>query len=223
MKTLKAKWAKASRRRSGPGFGIFSDVAEEPLTNLRFADDILMFARTKADIGKMIRHLQEESAKYGLKMHLGKTKILSLSAHAAASMRIGPDLIQILGITESEKYLGRKLCLGTMNATELANRIAAGWAGFMQFKSELCSKTFPTHAHVKLFDAVVTSKVLYAAATLTLTSAMEEELRTARRRMLRLMFVKRRVQQQEPSADLSDGMGVRYWNHGSITCDAPLI
>ena len=37
---------------------------------------------------------------------------------------------------------------------------------------------------------------------------MEEELQTARRRMLRLMFVKRRMQQQEPSADLSDGSSV---------------
>ena len=64
-------------RKSGQYFGIVIDDPESPLSNLRFADDILLFANSSPDLTKMIAHLQDEAAKYGLRMHLGKTKILS--------------------------------------------------------------------------------------------------------------------------------------------------
>ena len=54
---------------------IIDDVGE-PLTNLRFADDIRLYASSRPDVKKMLAHVREEAAKYGLKMHMGKTKVL---------------------------------------------------------------------------------------------------------------------------------------------------
>jgi hypothetical protein len=75
--SLKRKWHDANKRRSGQYFGIVIDSTEDPLTNLRFADDVLLFAHTRQDVAKMITNLKDEAAKYGLKLHLGKTKILT--------------------------------------------------------------------------------------------------------------------------------------------------
>eukprot|EP00973_Karenia_brevis_P040552 5608375-Karenia_brevis.AAC.1 len=73
FQTLKEKWARANMRRIGSPFGLFVD-GSDTLTNLRFADDVVMFATSRGDMRKMLAHLLEESAKFGLKMHMGKTK-----------------------------------------------------------------------------------------------------------------------------------------------------
>lgn len=74
MRTLKMKWYNANRRRKGPLFGLQVDGAEETLTNLRFADDLLLLAQSMSDVGKMLNHLQAEMRKYGLKLNADKTQ-----------------------------------------------------------------------------------------------------------------------------------------------------
>ena len=46
-------------------------------TNLRFADDLLLFATTKEQLQKMMCDFKHSTEKVGLKIHPGKTKILS--------------------------------------------------------------------------------------------------------------------------------------------------
>ena len=74
FRSLKKRWKSTNRRRSGQYFGIVIDDPENTLSNLRFADDILLFANSSPDLTKMIAHLRDESAKYGLRMHLGKNE-----------------------------------------------------------------------------------------------------------------------------------------------------
>ena len=95
--------------------------------------------------------------------------------------------MEVLGPDKSEKYLGRKLCLSTYHATEVRNQIALAWGSFMKFKKELCGKHYPLHDRIRLFEAVVTPRALYGAAAWTLTESLERALRTARRRMLRMV------------------------------------
>ena len=61
----------------------------------------------------MIAHLRDEAAKYGLKMHLGKTKILSLfpPGERPESSTVGTTSIEVLREGVAERYLGRKLTL----------------------------------------------------------------------------------------------------------------
>ena len=65
FRPLKAKWA--ARKH-----GIEMTVAQtEFLTNLRFADDVLLFGCSKKQIQKMMEELKLQSAKHGLQMHPG--------------------------------------------------------------------------------------------------------------------------------------------------------
>ena len=85
-------------------FGFVIDDAKGPLLNLRFAD-VLLFARIK-DAGKNIAHLAGEDAKYGLKLHLGNTLIMSTAADnksIAAAVRIEAEVVGILGQEGAEK------------------------------------------------------------------------------------------------------------------------
>ena len=47
------------------------------LTNLRFADDVLLFATSKEQLQKMIYEFKESTEKVGFRIHPGKTKVLS--------------------------------------------------------------------------------------------------------------------------------------------------
>ena len=60
------------------GMGIYlSDHDRDCLTNLRFADDVMLFATSKEQIRKMICEFKKATEKVGLRIHPDKTKILS--------------------------------------------------------------------------------------------------------------------------------------------------
>ena len=159
---LQLKWQKANSRRQGVKFGIKLQLEGNDLTNLRFADDVILVAQQKSDIGKMLEDLSAIAAEYGLKLHFGKTKVLTWNSLAGTTSSIPVDGrdVSILDEAEAERYLGRKLCFAASQLTELKNRLAAGWAAFHKHKSELCCKFYRLCDRVKLFDAVVTPVVL---------------------------------------------------------------
>ena len=54
-----------------------SDHDHDCLTNLRFADDVMLFATSKEQIRNMMCEFKKATEKVGLKIHPEKTKILS--------------------------------------------------------------------------------------------------------------------------------------------------
>lgn len=188
FRSLKAKLNLLNQRRQGHYFGIVVEDPEDPLTNLRFADDVLLFAHSAKDVAKMIAHMQEEAAKYGLVLNMEKTKVLTTSSSRPGSeISIGAGKVKILDADESERYLGRKVCMEDYHQTELNHRIAAGWCAFAKLKFILCSKSYELRLRIKLFESVVTPSVLYGCAAWTMTMEAEQMLKSTRRRMLRWM------------------------------------
>ena len=166
FRRLKARWNTLNRRRSGPYYGIVVDSPGDPLTNLRFADDVLLFASCRADIGKMISDLHAEASKFGLKVHAGKTRILTTDSSATRRpCKLTGHEVQVLPAGESEKYLGRKLSLDDFHGTELDNRLAMCWAAFFKFKAALCNRCVPIRLRLALFETAVSPSTLYSCAT----------------------------------------------------------
>ena len=77
FRILKARWNNLNARRSGQYYGVVVDSLVDPLSNLRFADDVLLFSSNPKDAAKMIADLQTEAGKFGLKLHMGKTVVLT--------------------------------------------------------------------------------------------------------------------------------------------------
>jgi hypothetical protein len=188
FRRLKARWNQLNKRRSGQYFGMVIDDPLDPLTNLRFADDVLLVACSRGDVGKMIADLAREAGKFGLKLHMGKTRVLTnCGLNRPAHITCCGQQIQVLDASQSERYLGRKLSTDDYHDTELANRVASGWACFFKFKDALCNRGLPLRDRLKLFESCVAPCVLYACCTWTLTLEREDLLNKTRRRMLRWM------------------------------------
>ena len=82
-------------------------IEQDPrLTNIRYADDILMFAQSRSEAVSMLESLAGVLRQYGLELNAKKTKVLTTEATqdepSACATRHGD--VMILGTTGQHKY-----------------------------------------------------------------------------------------------------------------------
>lgn len=92
------------------------------LTHLRFADDIVLFAKTPEDLNRMLNELASESAKVGLKLNLEKTKVMTNGNKS----NIGVGESQI-SYAEEYMYLGQLISPKDNINKEIERRITNSW------------------------------------------------------------------------------------------------
>ena len=176
---------------------------ETRLTNLRFADDVLVVGSSLKQVTEMLLLLKTETGKCGLELHPEKTKIISSTNRQNRPRnkytQVGDMRIEILARAGTLKYLGQQITFDDARRVELSHRIRGGWAKFMEHKDELTRKTYALSDRLRLFDAVVSPAVLYGSETWTLTKEMERGLRTTQRRMLRAILGQGRRRIQGPA------------------------
>ena len=105
------------------GMGIYlSDQDRDCLTNLRFADDVMLFATSKEQIQKMMNEFKKATEKVGLRIHPDKTKILSnqstINSDTKTHIEVDDMSIGILTRNESVKYLGQRILFYQQETTE---------------------------------------------------------------------------------------------------------
>ena len=146
-----------------------SDHDHDCLTNLRSADDVLLFATSKEQLQKMIDEFKESAEKVGLRVQPGKTKVLSnqssISRDSKKEMQIGDVKIEILTRSESVRYLCQLITFQHQETTEIKNRIRTAWATFHKYRQELTSKNYLLKHRLRLFDAAITPTICCASGT----------------------------------------------------------
>ena len=94
--------------------GIYlSDHDRDCLTNLRFADDVMLFATSKEQLRKMLCEFKKATEEVGLRIHPDKTKILSnqstINSDTKKDLEVDDMNIEILTRNESVKHLGQRI------------------------------------------------------------------------------------------------------------------
>jgi len=177
------------------------------ITNLRFADDILLLSTSLPHITAMLTDLSIEAGKIGLQLHPDKTKILhnrihnTLRTNALSQVRANGMDIEILPATGSTKYLGRKLSFTDPHRTELENRISYAWKRFFMLKQELTGRHYSLSDRLRLFHGAITPTILYGSEAWTLTVDLENRLKRIQRQMLRMILhaPRRRINSEDRS------------------------
>ena len=110
---------------------------DERITNLRFADDVLLAARSLNVLEMMVADMKRAVAEVGLEMHFGKTKMM---AHKQGWKQSHSEVVDIDGVNidilkpgESVKYLGREFSFVDYHDEEIRHRIACGWGKFSAY------------------------------------------------------------------------------------------
>ena len=161
---------------------------EERLTNVRFADDIMLYAKSCSELMQMLESLILELGAIGLQLNSRKTKILTTASLASPTfLEIAGSFVEVLWGDRSHSYLGKLLCgdLSKRSSVELRHRIQAAWAKFRSHKQVLCSPHISLKLRLQFFEATITPSVLYGLTTLPLTQSQLDRLDAAQHRMLR--------------------------------------
>ena len=99
----------------------------EHLSHLIFADDIVLIANSTSKLQDMLQDIHDISKLVGLKMHLGKTKIM-------CNKHVNKDDVIVDGKkieeVDSYVYLGQMVTKDHDQIQEMKRRIGQGWNAF---------------------------------------------------------------------------------------------
>ena len=122
-----------------------SDKKEDCLTNLRFADDVLLFSTSREKLREMLRKFKTSAEAVGLGIHPDKTKILNnQDKEKAKEITVDNIKIEVLSKGDSARISWTKNTFEEQEAEEIKNRLKAAWAAFHKYRQELTSKRVPT-------------------------------------------------------------------------------
>ncbi|KAK6757418.1 hypothetical protein RB195_015317 [Necator americanus] len=161
------------------------------LSNLRFADDIVLFSSSTNEAETMLNELNEAGKRIGLRINRKKTQFMK-NAHCEDG-RVQLEGSQIVE-TSSYIYLGRSMHMENDLKEELNRRMRAAWAAFAAVR-EATDQLTDQDLRAHLFDSTVLPALCYAAETWADTAATSRKLLTTRRALERcLLKFNRRIQ-----------------------------
>ena len=108
------------------------------LTNSRYLDDILLYAKTLEELIEMMELLFEELAAVGLDANAKKIKILTIDDLFVVGclVKVFGEDVEVIRADKDYKYFGRKLNLGGKCRAEfeMVNRQQSVWAAFHKYR-----------------------------------------------------------------------------------------
>lgn len=154
-----------------------------------------MVGSSLKQITAMLDDLETEAKNVGLKIHMGKTKILNncigLGQRISQVSLNGRD-VAVLNREEGTMCLGRLLNLCDTHQVEFKHRISQAWKKYEVYWNELVDKKLLLYQRFRLLHTVVTPSILYGSGSWAMTKSMEMELQTTQRKMLRSILGKGR-------------------------------
>ena len=110
--------------------------------------------------------------------------------------------IEVLAKGDSARYLGQKITFEKQETEKIKNRLKAAWAAFHKYRQELTSKDYRLCHRLRLFNLIITPTSTYAGGTWTLSQKHEKMIKTAQRKMLRLIVqTKRKYKSKKDAAN----------------------
>jgi hypothetical protein len=157
------------------------------LTNVRYADDVMLFAKSEEELTEMTELLVEAFGNVGLELNAAKSKVLTNDNITFSFLDIADNLVSVIEAGAHHKYLGRYLSgeFVFREVTEINHRIQCAWHKFGLNSSILCNRDIAIHLRLKLFDAIITPTILFGIAILPLSAASLEKIEVVQRKMLR--------------------------------------
>ena len=198
MQVLLLKW-----KQRVPDMGWLVDVNLPRLQATRFADDVILYARSRAEAEEMLSLFAIELTSMGLQLNMKKTKILtndiSRDDHDCISYaNICDDFVEVLRSSDCHRILGKDTNLTQNRAQiEVAHRLRLGWASFHKHRKALTNRDVSLRLRLRLFHSVVFPVVLFGLSCISLIDGLLSKIDVVQRRMLRYIVGWVRVLDEE--------------------------
>ena len=160
------------------------------MRNARYADDLLLYAKSLPELVYMIQILCEELAQVGLHLNGSKTKLLTTCADCVPEfVTINGETLDVLASDAADKYLGRKYTGDLSKRAHIGfqQRVQLAWAKFNHFRHVLTNKHISIKLRLRLFDSIISPAILFGLLTMPLTQSALTRLDVVQKQMLRSM------------------------------------
>ena len=153
------------------------------LTNLKFADDIVIFSNSATELQEMLNELNEKSKEVGLQMNPTKTKLMTNSMET--QIKVDNTIIEYCN---DYIYLGQTVSFTENNNKEIQRRIRLAWGKFWSIKFILMDKYINTKTRFEILQSCVIPVLLYGSQTWTFTKTQIQTIQVCQRRMERKLL-----------------------------------
>ena len=132
------------------------------LDDLDFADDVALLSSTRQHIQEKTNRMNEAAKRVGLKINLGKTKVLRINAKNQTEISIdGQDIEDVQDFT----YLGAKVCQEGGGMEDLKSRLSKARGAFVRLKRIWNSSNISRATKFRLYKTLVLPVLLYGCET----------------------------------------------------------
>lgn len=183
--------------KKGFGFRIIeTSGGERKLTNLKYADDIILTSKNRKEMKQMLDDAAEISKEVGLQLHTGKTKVITNGLGQGTTvekLKINDQQnVEVLQPEMSVTYLGRELNFVDTNIEdeELQARVKKAWKVFHQLERVLTDRDMSLKQRLQVFDSVITAAMLYGCTAWAMTKEREQQIHTIQMKMMRAIIGK---------------------------------
>ena len=153
------------RAHVGPA-GLDLGDGMRPLLDLRLADDVLIFAKSRQEISLLLAELVRQCARVGLILNAEKTKILTTEAQAPCQLTTPAGMsVDVLSGLSTHKWLGSLLSSrgSGHTAADVEFHLSSASRAFYASRQTLCDMNVSILHRLRYFDAVVSPVACFAA------------------------------------------------------------
>ncbi|EYC30868.1 hypothetical protein Y032_0004g1820 [Ancylostoma ceylanicum] len=147
------------------------------LSNLRFADDILLISKNTKEMNQLINELNEVGKSIGLKTNTKKTQTMANQWSDNGTIHLDGIPLQKV---DSFVYLRREINMMNDLIVEIGRRRKAAWAA-MDTIREITSQIKDMNRRAHIFDSTVLPALCYGAETCTDNKNITTAMRTTHR------------------------------------------
>ena len=145
------------------------------LDDLNFADNLALLSHTQHQMQEKTSTVLENSAKLGLNIHRGKSKVLKVNAQSENPIKLADEALEEV---ESFTYLGSIVNGQGGTDADVKTRIGKARAAFLQLKNVWASRDLSINTKIRLFNSNVKAILLYGAETWRTTVATNKKIQT---------------------------------------------
>lgn len=149
-------------------------VGDNKLHSLYFADDQVVIAEDEQDLNYMVRKLQEEYERAGLKINFNKCEYLIVGNNTCNTLELEKE--QIKGV-EKCKYLGVIFNKQGTSNDEIQERIRKGKQAIGALNPILWERNIRKHTKKRIYNTIVKSVVIYGSESWEITKDNRRKLR----------------------------------------------
>ena len=155
------------------------------ITNLRFADDIVVNAEEEEEAGVLVDRLDTTTTRYKMEIGPDKTKVMTNNPNGfQREIKIKGQRLEEV---ENFKYLGA-IISNEGSKSEILSRIAQTTASLSKLKILWRDKNISFACKVKLMRTLILSTFLYACESWTLTAEIERRIQALEMRCFRRLL-----------------------------------